>query len=327
MPSTFSSRLRQEQAYDLRLRNYTYQQIADALGYAGGSAACQAVRAAERRGYRGTTTSAPNAAPNNAQASGRTFGVEIEFSSLDGRAAAQAISDAGVTCTYEGYTHRVCGDWKIVSDSTCGYEAVSPILFGEDGYAQVRKVVAALSAAGATVNTNCGMHVHHGADDLNGEQLASLFELYASHFNAIDHLVAPSRRANSNRWCKRFRRGELSKIVDALRSRRDSVRDGSLPTWNLLSARDDRYRHINLCSFPKYGTIEIRQHQGTLNGDKAVAWIKFGQALVQAAIDGGASRVPNTVFEMINTLRSNHGLDADSAGFLVERAMHFAATE
>jgi Putative amidoligase enzyme len=327
MPSTFSSRVRQEQAYNLRQQGFTYQQIADRLGYAGGSAACQAVRAAERRGYRGTTISVPTAAASNATPSGRTFGVEIEFSSLSGHAAVQAINDAGLACTYEGYTHRVLGDWKVVSDSTCGYEAVSPILFGEDGYEQVRKVVAALSAAGATVNTRCGLHVHHGADDLNGEQLASLFELYASHFNAIDHLVAPSRRQNRNRWCKRFKRGELSKIVDGLRSRRDDVRSGAFGTWNMLSARDDRYRHINLCSFPKYGTIEIRQHQGTLNGDKAVAWIKFGQALVQAAIDGGASRVPNTVFEMINTLRSNHGLDADTAGFLMERAMHFAEAE
>ena len=41
-----------------------------------------------------------------------------------------------------------------------------------------------------------------------------------------------------------------------------------------------RYRKMNLQSFSKYGTVEIRQHQGTLNWLKIVNWMIFTQALV-----------------------------------------------
>lgn len=334
MPSTYSSRNRQNRAYDLRAAGYTYATIAERTGYSSPQAARQAVLAANARGYRGqnrSTITAPTTAPTRpnspcggALATGRTFGIEIEFTGISIAQAVRAINAAGIDCFDSGYTHRVVSQWKVVPDGSCGYEAVSPILFGEDGYEQVRKVMDALSAAGAQVDRNCGMHVHHGADDLNGEQLASLFELYNSHADAIDHLVAPSRRRNNAYYTRRHTAAELAGIVRALRNQRDGVRNGSVEA---ITTNDGRYRHLNIKSFPKYGTIEIRQHQGSLNGEKAVAWIKFGQALVQAAIDGGASSVPNTVFEMINTLRLSHLLEAEVASYLLSRAMHFSAAE
>lgn len=37
----------------------------------------------------------------------------------------------------------------------------------------------------------------------------------------------------------------------------------------------DRYRAVNLHAFPRHGTVEFRQHHGSLSGDKVTAWVTF----------------------------------------------------
>ena len=45
--------------------------------------------------------------------------------------------------------------------------------------------------------------------------------------------------------------------------------------------RGDRYQSFNLMAYDRHGTLEIRLHQGTLNGTKAVAWARFIDAFKQ----------------------------------------------
>jgi len=303
-----SNQVRQQQALDLHNAGFSYPQIAERLGYtSAGSARSAIVRARRLLNL------------------GRQFGIEIEFNGITRDAALAAVTAAGIACSFGSWTgtRRPESYWTLTTDGSVrstgtgcasGLEFVSPILRDEDGYSQVIKVMDALASAGATVDRSCGMHVHHDADGLSGEEIASVFEFYTNRQDAIDKLVSPSRRGTRS-YTGPFESGELRNITDSFRSSRTA------PEYA------PRYRHVNAQAFRKHGTIEIRQHQGSVNGEKAVAWIKFGQAMIKSAQANASTTVPLTVFEMVQTLSNDHGLDADAAGYLVNRAMHFTSAE
>lgn len=264
---------RQHEALELRERGYTWHQIANRLGYGSHGAAQYAVRAARRRGgapitHYGRGTS-PEGTPGWAT---RRFGVELEHNGISLDASARALRGAGLEVINEGWTHRVCREWKIVPDSSCGNEAVTPILRGASGFASLKTAMAALRGAGARVDARCGMHVHLDMSDLNGAEMARFVALYVNHQDDIDNIVPPSRRGNT--YARRVETGELDTIVDAF------TRTGTTP-WRWT--QDRRYRTINVMSFPKYGSIEVRQHQGTLNFTKARAWVLLMMAMVEVA--------------------------------------------
>jgi hypothetical protein len=209
----------------------------------------------------------------------RTFGVEIEFVGISKERAFAALHGAGVNVRSETYNHRTRTYWKLITDQSVsgGYECVSPVLRGEAGFEQVALVCDALRNAGATVNRACGTHVHHGVQDLTGPQLGQLIQFYAGHQMALSTLVAPSRRGSCT-YCLPWTIQEVATILDEFtQSRRPRS------SWS-------RFRTINVMSFPKYGTIEVRQHQGTLSGKKIKHWVLLGQAMIRAVQAGATVR-------------------------------------
>jgi len=69
-----------------------------------------------------------------------TFGVEIEVcyhEHYDRYHVRDALVDGGVQAIVSGYEAQPV--WKIVHDSSCGYEIVSPVLQGNEGLLQVAK--------------------------------------------------------------------------------------------------------------------------------------------------------------------------------------------
>lgn len=246
---------------------------------------------------------------NRRSQDGRKFGVELEF--LGGYAPVIREMEArGLTVSYEGYTHRVRrGAWKIVTDaSVAGYELVSPPLSGAAGIAQVQKACEALVAAGARVDRSCGLHVHHEVSDLTIESFRRLFRLWSNAQGATDELVAASRRGS--RWAHPLREDEVARI-EALR---ELPHNGNVYI--------DRYRSLNIQAFGRYGTVEVRQHQGTINAKKVIAWIKYFQAIVRMA----SSDTPLLSFAnapaFLTQLR-RHGLDTTTADYLSARADAF----
>lgn len=250
----------------------------------------------------------------------RKFGIEIEFAGTSREAVAQEMRSRGLDVSIEGYNHYVRSGWKLVSDCSCGYELVSPPLKGADGFDQVRKACDALQAAGARINVHCGLHVHHDVADLDLDGLRRAVRTYHSSQLAINGLVAQSRRTTvtdtrhgttGNRWCLPLTNIELAHI-DRLTHRQ---------TVSSL-ARADRYRTLNLTSLPKYGTLEIRQHQGTLNAKKIIAWIEFGQAIFAAAKAGHEANAIDTD-ALVDTLVARGKLKAATATYLKARAAQF----
>lgn len=200
----------------------------------------------------------------------RKFGIEMEIAGINRQTAIRALRAVNIKVEDEGYNHDTRNHWKLVSDSSVrgGFEVVSPILVGEAGIAEAEIVARALDDAGANVNSTCGLHVHFDASDLNVNAVKTILRRYASHEDEIDGFMPQSRRGDNNRFCK--------SIKSLLNSRFESAESVS----QLVRVISDRYLKVNLQSMSRHGTIEFRQHSGTVNAAKIANWVRFLAAFI-----------------------------------------------
>lgn len=272
-------------------------------------ARCRACNAAARRNSpRRATASATMR--RTALGLARTFGVEIECIYAGGTYPVQDALNAA------GYT-----DWRVKYDgslSSGGVEVVSPVLTGEAGIDAIRGVTRVLREMGATVNRTCGLHAHHGIRDLTVDDVKRAAKVWATNQGLIDGLVSPSRRDGANTYCARLSSYDLAEI-----NRSASLRDIERGLRNI-----SRYKTFNLLSYGRFGTVEIRQHQGTLDAEKIISWVRFGQALLDGTVTAGAAVENNgaafgTLRAMFRALGDH--LDETARTFLTGRAVEFGA--
>ncbi|MFI3271990.1 MAG: amidoligase family protein [Pseudomonadota bacterium] len=213
----------------------------------------------------------------------RKFGVELEIVGITREQAKRCLRLVGIAVQNEGYNHTTRSHWKIVPDASVqgGFEVVSPILEGVEGLEQLRAVVTALDDMGGSVNRSCGYHVHFDASDLGVDHIRSIVTRYAAYEAEIDNFMPQSRRANQNRFCQSIvslAQNERFKSAQTLQS--------------LIGAQAGRYFKVNLQAYHTHGTIEFRQHSGTLNAPKAVNWVRLLDAFItesKARVDAPAS--------------------------------------
>jgi len=294
-------------AVEMYEQGNTYQAIADALGYSNASSARNAVRSGILRLNGGSSS-----------VQGRRFGVEVEFSGISRGEAETALQAAGINAVHEAYSHTTRRHWKIVSDGSvrsvgggCG-ELVSPPLRGEAGLNQIELAVTTLLNAGASVNLSTGLHVHHDMAGLTGSEIAAFVRLWSDRQTEIDSLVSRSRRGNSNTYCQNTSDQELRQI------------ESELTSYGRIRSSFNRYRKINVMSYPKYGTVEIRQHQGTLDGTKIRHWVLFTQALITAAKTHVEANIRVDLTNMLADLQEHAGLNQETVTFLTNRAVVLA---
>lgn len=200
------------------------------------------------------------------------FGIEIEFFNVHYETVISELRAAGIqVADYNGYTHAVIPQWKVTTDASVtgvgtgvflsGLELVSPILYGDEGLEELELVYEVLTRIGAQVDKTCGTHVHFDISTFSTENVKSFINLFYKYQSVTKWLVPKSRRDNS--YCSPINKRNIdrinSDIVDNIAS--------------IAHCLGDRYRTINLFSYVKYGTIEIRQHGGTLEFEKIEAWI------------------------------------------------------
>ena len=205
------------------------------------------------------------------------FGIEIEF-----------YSPKNITDTIAALRRKVRGlsigsygssGWKIVSDGSLatidsfhGMELVSPVLDTDKAanLRMVRKVCAALQAMGSTVNNCCGLHVHVDGTDLSVEQIKTIFHRYTKFEGMID-LMVPANRRGTNVY---YTKGGTNIINDVENCQ-------TMPA--LMRVLPDRYYKVNLCALARHGTIEFRQHSGSINADTILNWVEFLTSFVEAS--------------------------------------------
>jgi hypothetical protein len=171
------------------------------------------------------------------------------------------------------------------------------------------------------VDRTCGLHVHHDARDMTGTQLAWMLEFYVENQTVIDSILAPSRRSTSGAYyCQPWQQGEKRTLYSTARMAKSS------PSLFNDQRNFPRYRTVNVQSYAKYGTIEFRQHQGSLNPRKIAAWVRFGQAMMETAMASDGADVPRftSIQEMTNHLTRMGGLPGDVAEYLCDRAEDYA---
>jgi Putative amidoligase enzyme len=206
------------------------------------------------------TRSATNDLPDSL-----TFGVEIEVTRLISQdAIAQALQAAGIAAEVENYNYITQTHWKVITDGSCGYEIVSPILSGEKGIAELRKVCEALTQAGCKVNKNCGLHVHLGADFLGVARVRNFVKRYIANEANLDAIQPKARRGSANPFC-----------LPTSETMRTHLIDNCLTIDDMRQLQHSRYSKVNLQSYRKYGTIEIRHHAGTTDATKITNWVRF----------------------------------------------------
>jgi biotin operon repressor len=201
----------------------------------------------------------------------RKFGIEIEAKGMTPHEVAGLLTMNGISCFY-GNRSAASNEWKATYDGSVsnGFELVSPPLECTlENLNLIKRICELLNDAGVDTDRKCGLHVHIDAADLSAQHIANVYNRYLDNENIFDSFMPLSRRGSSNQYCRSLNQdGRLSVVGNA---------------QSTTAQRRDRYRKVNLCSFVKYGTIEFRQHSGTVNGSKIVNWIKLLQHFVEAS--------------------------------------------
>lgn len=242
-----------------------------------------------------------------------TFGVEAEVMMPVGMTAsrlAQLITQAGVECNEEGYGHATRPHWKIVTDGslgdyTRGREVVSPKLQGPNGFAAMRKVFDTMKANGCKISKKCGLHVHVGVRGESVQFFKNLVVLYSSAQVAIDSFMAPSRRGpeGGNGFCRNIR---LNRINLTQATTLEQVAQAIGQTYTRDSYRaTSRYCKLNLQPYWMHGTVEFRQHQGTVESDKAENWVRL--CLRMCLTSRGTEKTARTVEELMLAVEATEG--------------------
>jgi len=241
-----------------------------------------------------------------------TYGLEIECSGLrtseEIEAAVASVRDVRYAghFPYKGLNRRFGlralengqGDlWGSENDSSLngltgpsgqGHEVISPVLRGVEGLTTARMIMKALSQVGAKVNRQCGLHVHCGVKNTSArfrrmgagrqaQALGRIVDAYDYFMDAgFNSLVSSSRRPGSP---------SASQYADSIYFRRGAQ---SFGTRTQTEAKElQRFGVgrgvLNIANFTTYGSIEFRQHNGTLNGKKITNWALLCGRLVSWA--------------------------------------------
>lgn len=238
---------------------------------------------------------------------GQTFGIEFELTSDDvGRGPdrswmlrAQRLLDAlrdhlpdGAVADHpfpEYKPDKNMAQWNVEWDASCGWEVTSRILRDDWGYEELLTACSALSEVaeevGLRVNYRTGTHVHFGwlgnspADVRRAIELARLFE------PAVATLVSPSRLASfdgrnydlgvPNEFCQ-----PVSTVFSADDLEEVETMDH---IWDLATDEDARYVSFNVRPLDQLHTVEVRLHNGTVDGRKVALWVSLWQQILWRA--------------------------------------------
>lgn len=213
----------------------------------------------------------------------RTFGIELEmFHSTNINIASDVgkkLNELGIKCIDQHNINKLRDSetsWTLAYDGSIrgryAFELVSPILKGTEAFETIKKVCEVLKEFGCEINHSCGFHVHHFAKDLSPQRIRECFNFYKKNETLIDS-VMPTNRHN-NRYCH-------------------SV-DVSYDSWKC-----SRYFKLNYQSLAIHNTIEFRQHNGTLDINEIINWIKLTQLFL---LKGRSNKKHSSLDELLKTL-------------------------
>jgi len=178
----------------------------------------------------------------------RKYGVEFETSSNPDHTSIQR--DTVFGCKKDG--------------SVDGMEFVSPVLYGDEGLVEIRKLSHHASRLGWEVDSACGFHLHV---DLSNDSDEDRFKLLYSYMYTYDFWSRfISRARKENYYC--------AKHVFTVNDIENGYTNFHEWVEYMPSGPYERYDWVNWRAFLRFKTVELRNHSATLNGEKACNWIK-----------------------------------------------------
>ena len=231
-----------------------------------------------------------------------TFSGEIETSGV----SIAVIKDEFVRCGIKG-----C---KVVRDATPTVDAeiVLPVYANSQvAREHLIAVCNVLARLGCRINSRCGLHVHIGnapllpnvsPSDFTGKSIA-YSERTGLYYN--DH-AEPFDAAVIKDWMVRYTRmqtspnGINSMLPESRRENRMCTRlnlqkvEAANTISELTTATYGKFSSINLLTWSK-GTVEFRQHSGTIEADKIWAWMQFLLNLVSHTVENRVTDATRTI--------------------------------
>lgn len=203
----------------------------------------------------------------------RPFGVEIEFTTGSRARGTEGtrriLLDNGFSVAgYDRYGNY-CSDGYQMHHDGSDVELKTPILQGEKGLSELKKVMNLLKSYGGHATNRDGMHVHFDAADFMNkhEKVVAMVETWYANQELLFSLV-PEWRSRSN-WCRRW---DL-RMMQNLKS--GNVFDNGAG-YPMSFGRNS----LNIDALHSHGTFEIRLHHGTLDYNEASSWIRFCSRLI-----------------------------------------------
>jgi hypothetical protein len=249
----------------------------------------------------------------------QTFGIELEMTTLaDGdfihdEKNWEEVAQRIFACMKDSLPAHLVGEisphgdkyhkkdytkFNLVYDGSCGWEIVSSVLSGTEGFETLHKFLASFSKLIEKVtpkielNYNTGFHVHFGftLDNLSLSRfLCNLYDIEThvacllppSRFNDFDGENYDSDFPNE--YCVPLsiacEYDQLEK-VKSIKKLKEILQDDE--------GEVDRYMSVNfknLLDRDGIGTIEVRLHSGTLNAKKILSWISLWMGVLDSARD------------------------------------------
>lgn len=236
----------------------------------------------------------------------QAFGLELEFTGITRRRAAQAIAEVingNQHYDYTGGTYKKCEvkaadgrKWIVEYDSSIDTtgggeecEFVTPKCTYED-IETVQECIRALRKAGAKVNSSCGMHIHVDGSNHDAKSIKNLAFTFRAKEDLIFKAVAPTR--SNNFYCQPIDDTLVDNIKKIKKLDTASLKESWYSTYTDHYGRDEtahyhnsRYHALNLHSLWYRGSIEFRLFNATLHAGEFRAYVNLCLAMSAAAIN------------------------------------------
>lgn len=187
----------------------------------------------------------------------------------------------GLEVEIEGYDilQSYLGDWNIVRDGSLREEGaefvLSSPLCGERLLTAISVLSEHLGERGYNTSHRCSVHCHIDFTKNTLEDVRKFFFLYALLEPSL-YTVSDKERY-SNIYCPGLSHATMQVVNAAGLLRNNAMLSQVGRYWN-------KYTGINLASLSRFGTIEIRTHSGTGEGDDLVRWVRILNFIKHAAV-------------------------------------------
>jgi hypothetical protein len=153
-----------------------------------------------------------------------------------------------------------------------GLEFDSPILYGDEGFAEIRELTAYADQHGWEVDSGCGCHTHFDMRDESDDQLWATYYAYNITYPMWSAAVSSRRRGST--YCQE----PYTTAVDIERSAdQDAFKDYAYDA--------ERYEYLNILAYDDHSTFEVRLLEGTINADTICNWLALHARFIDRVHD------------------------------------------